>query len=159
MRGFEIRMVKLLVSGMGLVTSAAVWARNRAWSISRTGSDVASATVAGLTALVVGDRHVGHATWWATVVSSWIPTVRMGDAIDHRWAVAGGIVAVQIRIIVAATTVVVVAVTNRIVAPARVSGVDEDGGGKRVISVGGTISWTVGATYGRGVGGFVGAGI
>lgn len=152
-------MVRLMVSGTGLVTSAAVWAHNRAWSISRTGCDVASATVAGLAALVVGDRHVGHTTWWATVVSSWIPTIRMGDAIDHRWAVAGGIVAIQIRIIVAATTVVVVAVTTRIVAPARVAGVDEDGGGKRVVTVGGCISWTVDATDARGVVGFVGAGI
>jgi phage baseplate assembly protein gpV len=83
----------------------------------------------------------------------------MGDAIDHRWAVAGGIVAIQIRIIVAATTVVVVAVTTRIVAPARVAGVDEDGGGKRVVTVGGCISWTVDATDARGVVGFVGAGI
>ena len=144
---------------MGLVTSTAVWVRKRALSILRIGCDVASATVAGFAALVVGDRYIGHATWRATVVSPRIPAVRMGDTIDHRWAVADGIVAVQIRIVVAATTVIVVAVTPRIVAPARVVRVDEDGGGKRVISVGGTISWTVRATYGRSVVWFIGAGI
>ena len=81
------------------------------------------------------------------------------NAHDDWWPVADGIVAVEVRVVIATAMIVVVAVTIGVVSPAWIARADKYRSGKvaATIAVAITITGTVGAAYRGGIG-VVGAG-
>jgi hypothetical protein len=75
----------------------------------------------------------------------------MGNSIEGVRAVAHGIVAVEIRVVVTAAAVIVVAIGVRVITPARIAGADKEGGGEIAPAVSITVSVTgaVGSAHRR----------
>lgn len=88
--------------------------------------NVSRTTVGGLTVAVIHNRDVAYSSWRRAVSGTRTPTIGVGASGKDRRAIADGVESVQVRIVVTAAVVIVIAVAVWVVAPLRTAGTDKD---------------------------------
>lgn len=88
--------------------------------------NVSCATIGRFAVAIVHNRDVADAAWGWAISCAGSPAVGVDAACKDRRTIADGIESVEVGVVIAAATVVVVAVTVGVIAPLGIAGADEN---------------------------------